>query len=655
MLLFYTNQRSKSELGIKKVALPKRIVITNGMPYGNKGLHLGHISGFIFSDFYARYMRDRIGEKNVIYICGTDGFGSPAEEKYRRMHESGEFKGSLVDFVSGFNKEQKEILAKYNIGLNQFYASCLPPAFETHKAMSEFFFKTLLDAGKLKRKETLQFYDTKLGVFLNGRQVSGKCPIEGCESEEAYADECALGHQFDPTDLINPVSNLSKTKPELRETANYYFSLDEYRNDLLAIVNNLKESGFTRKFMLKEMRDYLTRPTIFVNFSEKSKFAKVKLVNILNIAEDDKKERVEITFNNVLDRDKACEVLHNAGVRYSTNKTLAPLRITGNAKWGVPVPEIDAKTKGLTFYVWPESLWAPISFTKQYLAETKSTSKWQDWWCDEAKVVQFIGEDNIYFYCLAQQAMFLAMNKGGCPLNNTTVLANKHILWGGKKASSSGALPPPMAADLLKYYTPEQVRCYFLSTNVHSASVDFKSKVYSPEEYAKTGDPFLAPSNMLTNIFNRLIRSVFYSYQNMLDGVLPKLKPSPKIVKEATSVAEEYQDLMDKYCFSDVMILLDKYFRNANADWVVRSKTQDKTELSQLIADSIHVIKTGVLLTHPIAPVSVERVVKYLNADSQLFDWANVEKTFFELYPKVDKFKFIEAHFDFFKKHESQV
>ena len=30
-------------------------------------------------------------------------------------------------------------------------------------------------------------------MFLNGRQVTGRCPIPGCASERAYADECSLG------------------------------------------------------------------------------------------------------------------------------------------------------------------------------------------------------------------------------------------------------------------------------------------------------------------------------------------------------------------------------------------------------------------------------------------------------------------------------
>ena len=42
----------------------KRVVVTSGMPYGNKTLHCGHVGGlFIHADAFARFMRDRIGTK----------------------------------------------------------------------------------------------------------------------------------------------------------------------------------------------------------------------------------------------------------------------------------------------------------------------------------------------------------------------------------------------------------------------------------------------------------------------------------------------------------------------------------------------------------------------------------------------------------------
>jgi len=47
-------------------------------------------------------------------------------------------------------------------------------------------------------------------------------------------------------------------------------------------------------------------------------------------------------------------------------KTLVPFRLTGNIEWGVPAPALEG-LDDLTVWVWPESLWAPISFTMAYL------------------------------------------------------------------------------------------------------------------------------------------------------------------------------------------------------------------------------------------------------------------------------------------------
>ena len=51
---------------------PKKAVVTAGMPYGNKNLHFGHVGGmFIHADIFARFLRDRIGKENVIFVSGT--------------------------------------------------------------------------------------------------------------------------------------------------------------------------------------------------------------------------------------------------------------------------------------------------------------------------------------------------------------------------------------------------------------------------------------------------------------------------------------------------------------------------------------------------------------------------------------------------------
>ena len=48
-----------------------------------------------------------------------------------------------------------------------------------------------------------------------------------CIRDSAYADECDLGHQYAPVDLIAPVSTLTGTVPEMRPCLLYTSDISE--------------------------------------------------------------------------------------------------------------------------------------------------------------------------------------------------------------------------------------------------------------------------------------------------------------------------------------------------------------------------------------------------------------------------------------------
>ncbi|MCC6511484.1 MAG: class I tRNA ligase family protein, partial [Pirellulaceae bacterium] len=208
---------------------PKRAIVTAGMPYGNKDLHFGHVGGvFIHADAYARFLRDRIGPENVIFVSGTDCFGSPIVADFADKLAKGEASGTLIEFVEQNHQRQRETLAAYSISLDTFAASALEPYHAIHRELGADILRTLHANGWLEQLTTSQFYDAKKGTFLNGRQVVGRCPIEGCQSDKGYADECSLGHQYEPSELINPVSVLTGDKPEMRDVTNWYLSVEPF-------------------------------------------------------------------------------------------------------------------------------------------------------------------------------------------------------------------------------------------------------------------------------------------------------------------------------------------------------------------------------------------------------------------------------------------
>ena len=95
-----------------------------------------------------------------------------------------------------------------------------------HETASEFF-RNLYDKGEFVEKTTEQYYDEEAKTFLADRYIMGTCPH--CSNENAYGDQCEkCGTTLNATDLINPRSTVSGSKPVLRETSHWFLPLDKY-------------------------------------------------------------------------------------------------------------------------------------------------------------------------------------------------------------------------------------------------------------------------------------------------------------------------------------------------------------------------------------------------------------------------------------------
>ena len=645
----------------ERPVFPKKAVITAGMPYGNKNLHFGHVGGmFVHADIFARFLRDRIGKENVIFISGTDCYGSPILESYRKLKEDG-YENSIEDYVRENHLSQKETLDTYNISLNIFGASAIGRSGEVHKEVSEEIFNTLFQNGYIKKMSALQFYDEDKNTFLNGRQVVGKCPIAGCNSDKAYAEECSLGHQYMASELINPVSTLSGKKPILKSVDNWYFTLEDSMDIMKELNEFLKRSTNRRKYELKAIDEFLKKPLIYVprKYIDDLVELEAKLPNH-EVIDEEKKSSITFVFEHLEDRDKAKEVLESLSINYTSGKTLVPFRLSGNISWGVPVPDKD-DLKDLTFWVWPESLWAPISFLKTYLeSKGENPEEWSNWWESEESIFyQFIGEDNIYFYSIAEMAMLIGLRlaKGEkvdvSKLNLPHIVSNKHILFMDKKASSSSEIKPPMADELLKYYTKDQLRMHFMSLGLSSKSVGFKPQVYMKEEEKVGVDPVLKEGNLLTNVFNRLIRSCFYTLQS-LNKNITTVEVSQKIKDLAEKAVFEYERHMYNQDFHRIAYVLDEYIREMNKYWTNNIK-DDELKI-QVVADCLYACKVIAILIHPIAPEGCEMFKEYLNIDDEIWNWDNIFEpiNFYFKDGENHNFKFLEPKIDFFKKMEYQ-
>ena len=647
---------------------PKRAVITGGMPNGGKHLTFAHVGLMLRTDTFARFMRDRIGGENVIFVSGTDCYGSPPMEKYRKLKEIGEIDTniSLADFSEQIYKEHAEVFKNANVSFNLYGASAFGDTKLMHEQMSKEMLECLVNAGMVEKQSSYAFYDKKMNVVLNGRQVEGKCPIPNCQGEHGYAETCDLGHQYLPQDLIDPISTLSNTKPELVKVDNLYFKLDECVDLLNEWLTSIEKKSDTPSFMIKELREFLRKPEIYVKNEFKGMVLALNLPPYELVGKDTA-PNITMVFNKLADREKACDVLAENGIRYRTGKTLTPFRLTGNLEWGVPCPDTLGVDRA-TFYVWPESLWAPISFTRTYLKNKGfNDNEWKKYWCsDDSVVYQFIGEDNLYFYGLAQQAMWLftqgknsTLKVEDDNLRITKLVPIKTLLLQGIKAGSSGSVRAPLADEILQYYTSDQYRMHFLGMNLGNNSVPFFPKPFNPNAKPEDADPVLKEGNLLTNVYNRVLRTLFYTSQKELNGEIPLLKADEDVKKECEKAILDYERFMFDKKFHQVINVVDVFVRNINKYWVKNYNLAiTKEEKQKLIANTLQYVATANILLHPMAPNGTEKVADYLGLDkTKAFSWEYIFEEYTNLlFNKINpKFTFLKEKEDFFKKHESQL
>jgi methionyl-tRNA synthetase len=653
--------------------VPTRAVITGGMPYGNKELHFGHVGGmFVQADAFARFLRDRIGKENVLFVSGTDCYGSPIVESHRVQVESGQFTGTLEEFVAANHAKQKSALDAYGISLDFFGTSGLGRARTVHTEMCGAFFQRLKENGHLKKAPSSQFFDPQANALLNGRQVVGRCPVPGCKSEKAYADECSLGHPYEPSELLEPKSTLTGATPELRTVENWYIDLEKFRSLLWQYTERVQSSAACRPYAVSGMREFLEPPTLHVKGDNEALLneASAHLPPHTRKEPLGKGQPIRIVFASLAERETAAAELTRRGVRFRAGKTLVPFRLTGNVEWGLPAPSLDGLSE-LTFWVWPESLWAPLSFTATLLeTQGKNPALWKQWWCSrESSAFQFIGEDNLYFYGLAEMGLFLG-DQGPTPaaeppegaLQLPHLVVNNHILFFDKKASSSGAIKPPLAHELLDHYTADQLRAHFLALGLGLKSVGFKPKPLNPDANDKEGDPVMKEGNLLCNAFNKAVRTCFHTAHKSFEGRIPEGRVSDDVLAEARTAILAFESAMLRHVFHEAMAVVDNYTRSINKRWTTTVKpgtelSADDPSLRQVLVDVFYMVKVATVLLHPIAPFGTERIREYLGVGEELWSWQRIFDPLPSFFPNPEThtLKVLEARVDFFPKHPSQL
>lgn len=589
---------------LERLSRPKTAVITGGMPYANGPLHLGHLAGaMVPPDIMARYMRMLIGKENVLFVSGNDDHGSTSEVAALKAGMP------IREFIDSIHDKQVQTIKRYGISYDIFSGTSQPDCFPIHKETSQEFMQKLWDNKMLDKKTAKQWFDPKLSRFLQDRNVTGKCPNSACTNDVAYSDECEVcGTQYDPSQLINPKSSLSDATPVLKDTAHLYLNMWKVSDQLLEWIKSKQNKW--RKGVFNEVFETVQPAVQFSNVHE-PKFKELRPTLPKHKSRYAPGKMVVAQFENKADLATAMTTFKENAIDVQLLDGWAHRSITRDVSWGISVPEaIDPEMKNKTLYVWPDSLIAPISFSKVALKNKgKGPDEWKCFWKDpDAKIFQFLGQDNVYFYVLMQGAMWFGVDDN---YTMTDVYSVFHLMVNGEKMSKSrGNFYTGNELIEEMGYDPDQVR-YFLSTlglADKQSNFDFET--------------FKERNKFLAGPMNAAIEKPISAVHSRFDGKVPDGKLLEKAEKETMKIVQLYVKNMEKADYITLLGQIENYARLINSFFVQYKPHDDRAELEgrkDALYSSFYVLKNLMIMLYPFAPQTMDKVRESLNLPESVF------------------------------------
>ena len=237
----------------------RKILATSALPYANGPIHLGHMVEYLQTDIWTRFQKLR--GNNAIYICADDTHGTAITI---RANQEGRTEEEVIAEMSAAHQRD---FAGFGIEFTHYGSTNSAPCRE----VCEDIWAALREKGMVIEKDVEQLFDVEKGQFLADRFVRGTCP--NCKKADQPGDNCdSCGQTYTPAELIDPVSTLSGTKPEIRTAKHLFVEIEQLHGFLDTWTQSgtlPKESAnYLKNYFLHEpLRDWdISRPAPYFGF-----------------------------------------------------------------------------------------------------------------------------------------------------------------------------------------------------------------------------------------------------------------------------------------------------------------------------------------------------------------------------------------------------
>jgi methionyl-tRNA synthetase len=262
--------------------------------------------------------------------------------------------------------------------------------------------------------------------------------------------------------------------------------------------------------------------------------------------------------------------------------------------------------------VWPDSLIAPIAFSK--LARPDGESFWTD---PETRIMQFLGQDNVFFYVLMQGALWLGSQQDihrqpiAGELQLTDITSCSHLLVNGEKMSKSKG--NFFTGDQLldeQGFSADQIRYFLATLNLADDASDFNL------------DQLHERNRFLGGILNAALERPISAAHSKFDGRVPVGVLIGDVEKDTIRLVQRYLKAMEKSAHPGLLIDIENYARIITSLFHQHKPHDDRFPLEarqNALFTGLYVLKNLMIMLWPFVPATMDRVRLALNLPPAVF------------------------------------
>ncbi|MEC9091972.1 MAG: methionine--tRNA ligase [Planctomycetota bacterium] len=237
----------------------RQILVTSALPYANGPIHLGHLVEYIQTDIWVRFQK--LQGNACRYFCADDTHGTAIMISAKKNGLSEQ------EWIDRMSAEHQRDFSGFHIDFDHYGSTHS----EQNRELCEKFWVALREQDLVVEREVKQLFDVEANTFLADRFVKGTCPK--CQKPDQAGDNCECGFTYTPVDLIDPISVLTGSTPELRSATHLFVRLEKlhgFLNEWTQCGDHLQaETANYLKghFLDEELRDWdVSRPEPYFGF-----------------------------------------------------------------------------------------------------------------------------------------------------------------------------------------------------------------------------------------------------------------------------------------------------------------------------------------------------------------------------------------------------